>query len=606
MEDFVRARLLFFALLLAGCPPQKPQNPTPTPTTVVGEATIDPAQIKEDIRQLADPAWEGRGAGTKGLENAAAFISARMKTLGLSPAGTDGYYYPLEVTTDVIIDPGSTLSDPSKSLWRAPYDFVPLVSSENGSVEAEVVFAGYGLKLPEKKIDDYAGLDVKDKIVVVLRDLPDDLKEQKDKEINSKAALRYKVYQARELGAKAIILISQPPRKGEPSDDPLLPLRPEGNIGGAGIIAVHARQAIVRGWLIRPGVDPNSKAAMTPRALGIKVKLSVQMTPKKATVRNVLGVVQGSDPSLSKEYVVIGAHYDHLGYGGAGSLAPDQNGIPHVGADDNASGTALLLAIAKAVATMPKKPARSILFCAFAGEELGLLGSAAFVEKPTIPIEQMTAMLNMDMVGRLREQKIAVLGSQTAKEWTEIIEAANKELGLTLGLSGDGYGPSDQTSFYVKKIPVVHFFTGAHEDYHKPSDTWDKINADGGATVAKLVMRTALAVAAAPQRMAVIESAPPSPTGGGDSRGYGAYLGTIPDFGGATGGVKLSGVKKGSPAESAGLKGGDVLTSLAGKKLSSLEDMTYVLRELKPGEEVEITYLRDGKEQKTTAKLGKR
>jgi C-terminal processing protease CtpA/Prc len=213
-------------------------------------------------------------------------------------------------------------------------------------------------------------------------------------------------------------------------------------------------------------------------------------------------------------------------------------------------------------------------------------------------------MLNMDMIGRLKDNSLAVIGTQTAKEWEAIVTKANVETKLKLSMSGDGYGPSDQTSFYLKKIPVLHFFTGAHEDYHKPSDTWDKINSEGEAKIAKLVMNVALALATVDKRMAVIEIAAPSASG--DSRGYGASLGTIPDMTGSVAGVKISGVKAGGPAEAAGLIAGDIILSLDGKKLASLQDMTYVLRELKPGQEIEIVYLRDGKEKKTTAKLGKR
>jgi aminopeptidase YwaD len=567
------------------------------------QSSITASQILSDIRTLADPSWEGRGAGTKGLDSAADFIAKRMKDLGLSPAGTDGYFFPFEVITDISLTGDNTLSDPSGSLWRAPHDFNPLVSSENGAVEGEVVFVGYGLSIPEKSRDDYAGLDVKGKIVVITRGLPEDLRGQK--EIESKSALRYKTYLAREKGAKAVIFISKAPEKGEPSDDPLIRLKPDGNsIGGAGIIVVHARQSLVRGWLVTPGMNPTGPEAFKPRATGVTIKLNVQIAAKKAPAKNVIGLIKGSDPTLSAELVVIGAHYDHLGYGGAGSLAPDLTGTAHVGADDNASGTAALLAIARAISEMKTKPARSIIFCAFAGEELGLLGSAAFTEKPTFPTAQMTAMLNMDMVGRLKDNNLAVIGTQTAKEWEAIVTAANTETKLKLSMSGDGYGPSDQTSFYLKKIPVLHFFTGAHEDYHKPSDTWDKINSEGEAKIAKLVMNVALALATVDKRMAVIEIAAPSASG--DSRGYGASLGTIPDMTGSTAGVKISGVKAGGPAEAAGLIAGDIILSLDGKKLASLQDMTYVLRELKPGQEIEIVYLRDGKEKKTSAKLGKR
>jgi aminopeptidase YwaD len=575
------------------------------PTLLYAQSPIDESQILTDIKTLADPSWEGRGAGTAGLQKAADYLARRMKEIGLTPAGTDGYFYPFELITSLTLEKDNYLQGPLGSLWRAPHDFNPLAFSENGAVEAEVVFAGYGLQIPEKQIDDYAGLDVKDKIVAIVRGFPEELR--KEKGFESKSALRYKAYLAREKGAKAVIFISRAPEKGESADDPLLGLKPENNIvGGSGLLVVHARQAIVRGWIVTPGMNPDGAEALKPRNTGVKAKLSVNITANRTPAKNIVGLLQGSDPTLSSEVVVLGAHYDHLGLGGHGSLAPDKFGVPHVGADDNASGTAGLLAIAAAMSKQKTKPKRSILFVAFSGEELGLLGSAAFVEKPTTPTTKMTAMLNMDMIGRLENNKLSVLGAKTAKEWESILTKANEKTLLNLSLSGDGYGPSDQMSFYLKKIPVLHFFTGAHSDYHKPSDTWDKINISGEAKIAALVMNTAIALANLDNRLAVIDAPPPSAPGDSNSRGYGAYLGTIPDFGGSTGGVKLSGVKAGSPAEAAGLKGGDVLTSLAGKKLASLEDMTFVLRELKPGQEVEITYLRDGKEAKTKAIVGKK
>jgi hypothetical protein len=321
--------------------------------------------------------------------------------------------------------------------------------------------------------------------------------------------------------------------------------------------------------------------------------------------RNVIGVLKGRDPALADQYIVVGAHYDHLGTGGAGSLSPDSTGVPHNGADDNASGVAAVLEIARRLKASP--PARSVIFVAFSGEEEGLLGSGHFVKFPPVPNEKVVAMLNFDMVGRLRDDKLVIYGVETAKEWRAMIDSLNRGTKFALTLQGDGYGPSDHTSFTVVKKPVLHFFTGTHADYHRTTDDFGAINVDGIARVASLAVDVTRQIAGKGYALTFVESVRPMASAGSSrTSGYGAYLGSIPDMSTNPGGVALSGVRSGSPAETGGLKAGDVITRIGTHLVPDLQAMTDALRAYAPGDTVEIVYRREGSERRTQVVLGRR
>jgi hypothetical protein len=304
--------------------------------------------------------------------------------------------------------------------------------------------------------------------------------------------------------------------------------------------------------------------------------------------------------------VVIGAHYDHLGYGGFGALDdPDSTGKVHDGADDNASGVAALLEVARLLHA--RHPARTIVFIAFSGEEIGDIGSAYFVQHPLVePVDSISAMLNMDMVGRLRQDRLLAMGAATAREFPGLLDSLNQKEGARFDLraSGDGWGPSDHASFFAAKRPVLQFFTDLHEDYHRTTDRWQKINAVGLARVAAFVADVAWTLANRPAPLTFVDAAPPQMAPGG--AGYGAYLGTIPDMTGSPGGVRLTGVRAGSPAELAGLKAGDVITAIGTKGVANLYDMTEALRSHQPGDTVTISVAREGGTMQLQAVLRKR
>ena len=336
----------------------------------------------------------------------------------------------------------------------------------------------------------------------------------------------------------------------------------------------------------------------------MEVPLASVLNPHAAsgTGRNVVGVLRGRSPTLRDEWVIVGAHYDHLGLGARGSAAPDQPNAIHNGADDNASGVAALLAIARGLTQ--QRPERSVLFIAFTGEEAGLLGSSAFTAHPSIPLEHTRAMLNLDMVGRLGTGPLIIYGTGTAKEWDAIVSAATAAESVAFKAQPEGYGPSDHTSFYMRDVPVLHFFTNVHGDYHKPSDDWEKIDAAGLNKVARVVSRIARE-AASERPVTLVRGAGNPPATGVVTRGS-SYLGTVPDFTPVDRGVLLSGVTPGSPGEKAGLKKGDIILKFDDDVIADLQGMTDALSARKPGDTVKITVLREGKEVVLAAVLGTR
>ena len=352
------------------------------------------------------------------------------------------------------------------------------------------------------------------------------------------------------------------------------------------------------------------EAGGQPRSLALpdSATLTVNVRRTRATTRNVVGLIPGRDSSRT---LVLGAHYDHLGYGGPSSLAPNVH-APHVGADDNASGVAVVLAAAQRLGARARRgwrPEHTLVLAAFSGEEIGLVGSSHFTDEPPRPIESIEAMVNLDMVGRLRDDKLQVMGVGTATEFPALVAAVNAgvpDARFGLKTSEDGYGPSDHQSFYKKNVPVLMLFTGAHADYHKPSDTWDKIRYAGLARVSDYAQALVESLDARPRptfKKAKADASPGRIAGGG---GYGAYLGTIPDYMQTEGGVLLSGVRDGSPAAKAGLGANDVIVRFDGIRVDNIYDYTFALRTRKPGQEVRITVKRAGQEVVLTATLGRR
>jgi Peptidase family M28/PDZ domain/PA domain len=474
-----------------------------------------------------------------------------------------------------------------------------------------MVFAGYGVSADEFKYDDYAGLDVKDKIVVALRYEPKFFAAHTgDHGLTQHSQLITKAINARNHGAKAIVLING--KLGEGEEDLLTRFGSVSGPENVGIVFVQAKNAVADGWFQAAGksltdvqnlMNTSSKAESFAFPDSLHASLNVSIENMRATVNNVLAYL----PGRTDEYVIIGAHYDHLGRGNFDSLAPSQIGQIHPGADDNASGTAGVLELARLLALRKSELQRGILFASFAGEELGLLGSAAWVKNPTLPPEKAVAMLNMDMIGRIKDEKVYVGGVGTGSTFKGLLEQEQAKSNLKLEYSAGGYAASDHTSFVGKKIPVLFFFSGLHSDYHKPSDTWDKINAPSAAHLLELISDVGLQLADARERPAfnVVEERPVGGVGGGGG-GYGPYFGSVPDFGQTENGVRFSDVRPGSPAAKAGFKAGDVLVQFGAKPINNLYDFTDALRRSKVGDVVEVKVLREGQPVTASVKLEQR
>ena len=576
----------------------------------------DTTAIKMMVKTLADPRWEGRGIGTAGIDSAAHWIAARLRASGFQPAGDSGsWYQPFEVTTGVVAEAPCVLIA-GRQRFELGEVLQPLGFSNNGTAHARVVFAGYGITAPGYEWDDYAGLDAHDAIVLVLTNEPGEMDSTSrfDGNLNTPFAdLRTKAINAREHGALGMLVVNGPQHHaGEPVR---APSKDGEGYMTSGMLAAWISEGAADAILRSAGLDlVHAQAALetgkAPHSLALpdSITLTLNVRRTRATTRNVVGMLAGRDTART---LVLGAHYDHLGMGGPSSLAPNVRAA-HVGADDNASGVSAILAAAQRLGLRVRrgwKPEHSIIVTAFSGEEIGLVGSAHFCDDPPRPLETIEAMVNLDMVGRLRDDKLQVMGVGTAVEFPGLagrVNAALPAAHFALKTSEDGYGPSDHQSFYKKNIPVLMLFTGAHADYHKPSDTWDKIHGAGLARVSYYAQALIESLDVRPRpafTKAKSDASPGRITGGG---GYGAYLGTIPDYMQTEGGVLLSGVRDGSPAQKAGLLANDVIVRFDGIRVDNIYDYTFALRTRKPGQDVRITVKRAGKDVDLVATLGRR
>jgi len=575
-------------------------------------ADLSAARYLERVTYLARDEMKGRGDGSPELDQAAGYIASQFRTFGLKAAGDDHTYFQnFELTTGANFGSKNQLQLSGENL-RINEDFVPIAFSNTAEFEGPVVFAGYGITAAELHYDDYQGINANAKVVVILRHEPQELDPASPfngTNFTVHASFINKAINARQHGAKGIVFITDPNNHVSEADTVGEATRIEESTD-FGISAVQARRGPVMKLFKDAGrdlaaVQKKIDANLEPQSFelpAVRIRIATEVNRTRKTVRNVVGMLPGSDPALQNEVVVAGAHYDHLGLGDRDSLAPSQIGQIHHGADDNASGTSGVLELARLAAKNKQAFKRSIVFMTFAGEELGLLGSSYFVNHPTIPLENITAMINMDMIGRLTNDRLFVGGVGTSPGFKSWVEDFNKSVGLKLDYSESGFGASDHTSFNAKKIPVLFIFSGLHADYHKPSDTYDKINAQGAVKVLSLVYPMLAKVANEPERLQYAQVQEPQPQGGG-AGGYGPYFGSIPDFRDDLKGVLFSDVRPDSPAAKAGLKAGDLMVQFDGKPIQNLYDFTYALRAKKPGDVVLVVVKRNDQEVKANVTL---
>ncbi len=609
-------------------------------TTTTKSPSVD--RLREHVTYLASDKLTGRRTGTTGADEAAQYVAEQFAKLGLRPGSqpsrsgksraTDWrqYLQPFPYVAGVELGEDNLLSSTlTPSNLRTGEDWMPLGLSSNGKVNAPAVFVGFGITAAELNYNDYAGIDTANKIVVALSGTPDG--DNPHGQFARYEDVRWKAIAARNAGAKALVVIA---RENNFKDDRLSRLSYD-NAGDAGIpVAAISKQEVVR---LIPGSTlsdlefaSREKTHSSINKTAVKVSLTIRLIRQDVPAANVIGILDGSDPVLKNEAIVIGAHYDHLGHGGAGSLAPKEGEVHH-GADDNASGTAGVLEMARLLSA--ERPRRTVVFIAFSGEEEGLLGSNYYVNHPVVPIENTIAMINMDMIGRMKNNRLTVGGVGTAEQFRQIVADANSgqrmkvtareetpattaaivsgtrpvSMPIVVGANGktvvsldhvptidltlneDGFGPSDHSSFYAKKVPVLFLWTGTHEDYHKPSDTADKIAYEDEARILTLVTRVIHEIDDADKRPTYTVAKAQAP---GRATGFRVYLGTIPNYADSTDGMLLDGVREDSPAAKAGLKAGDKIVKLAGREVRNVYDYTSALGEMKAGQEYEVEVMR--------------
>ena len=581
-------------------------------TLPLSELSAD--RYMQHVSFLASDDLKGRGNGSPELERAAEYIATQFRSFGLQTAGDNGtYFQKFDITTGAQFGSKNTLQVSGVSKEKGK-DFVTMPVSSSGSYDGPIVFAGYGMTSESQKWDDYAGIDVKGKAVLVFRHDPEETNPagRFAKDPTAPSTYIAKVRNARVHGAKAILFITDPNNHpGEP--DTVGKATSDLEFRDLSILAMHVTRDSVMSLFTRSGrnmaevqraIDQDQKP-QSFEFTNLKIRVSADIKPIRKTVRNVLASVQGSDPVLRNEWIVIGGHYDHLGLGDPhNSMSQADVGKIHHGADDNASGTAGVLELARLIARNKQAFKRSVLLITFAGEELGLFGSSHFVNDSTMPLPSIAAMINMDMIGRLSSRPLSVMGTGTSPEFPAWIAEANKEVGLNLALSNGGHEGSDHLSFNGKRIPTLFFFSGLHSDYHRPTDTAEKIDAKGAIQVLSLVAGTAELMANAPSKLLYTEVKEdrPQAAGGGGSP-YGTYFGSVPDFRDDLSGVLFADVRADSPAGKAGLKPGDLLVEFAGNPIKNLYDFTDALAGKKPGDVVAVVVKRNGQSIKVNVTL---
>jgi hypothetical protein len=578
------------------------------------------ATLRAHVQTLASPTFEGRMAGTPGERLAAEYIARELTRIGAKPLpGMRDMFHAFEFTAGTK-DAGSRLTvtrtGSAPRAFSTLDDVQALSFSDTGEVTGPIVFAGYGLVVPDGQnfgYDSYAGLDVKDKVVMVLRYFPEDA-DQKTRAILARySALRYKAMAARQRGAAALIVVTGP---RSPNAGTTVPMTFDTALAGSGIVAAsisgEAASAIISGAdgkdieAVQKELDSGNPHVSGFPVPELTVTLQAAVQRETQTARNVVAYLPatGATDGIERPWVAIGAHYDHLGRGGHGNslAAKDEMGEIHFGADDNASGTAAVLAVAEALSATPRR--RHVLLGLWSAEEIGLIGSNAFVNNSPVPVEQLAAYLNFDMVGRMVDNRLTVQATGTSPAWARVLEQANVAAGFDLVLQPDPYQPTDVATFNQASVPALSFFTSTHADYHRPTDTADKINYEDLSRIVEFATAIVKRTGDAPEAPTFTKVEQQTNTAG--RAGIRVFTGTIPDYATDVKGLLLGGVVGGGPADVAGLQKGDVIIELAGQSIANIYDYTYALELLKVGEPVKILYMRGAERRETTMTPGAR
>jgi hypothetical protein len=567
---------------------------------------ITAPEIQHHIEFLASDELRGRLSGSKEIQIAANYIKDEFELYGLKPLFGNSYFQEYNFISDVKLSKNNSLSliiNQSQETKLELYnDYIPTTFSGKNNVMADLVFAGYGISAPKLKYDDYEGLDVKGKVVVVMRNSPEYDKPRSD--FDKYSSLRYKATTAKDKGAVGIIFVNG--YMPVDSADGLVKFKFDRAPGAKDFPVVQIKRNFADLLFKSAGLDFSAyqkemKENKKPASFVFKnasANLSTEVEEINLIDRNVAGYLEGTDPVLKNEYIVIGAHYDHLGMGIEGSLYKGKEEKIHHGADDNASGTAGVMELAEKFASVKGLLKRSIIFITFSGEELGLLGSNYFVNNLPVPENKIVTMINMDMIGRLREKALTVYGMGTSSGWKDLLNKENIYK-FKLAFNDEGFGPSDHSSFYGKGIPVLFFFTGVHEDYHRPTDEAKLINSAGEDSVLHYVYDVTEVIDTMSTKPDYIKVARKETSGE-----WKVYAGTVPDMSNTSEGFKLSGVSPGGPAEVAGLKGGDTMLKFGDRGINNIYDFVYALQDHVPGDVVKVIVKRGTEKLTLTLTLG--
>ncbi|MCA1803435.1 MAG: M28 family peptidase [Rhodothermaceae bacterium] len=578
---FFIAGSIAVALLLSGCGNGQDSRMVTDP-----EITID--DLRSHVYYLASEELKGREAGSPEEAVAANYIADHFEAFGLIPAGDNVYLQEFSFTRGVRQQPGRVFLESTGVRINAEEGLVMAWGiSGSGMATGRLVFAGYGIKDTEGGYDEYRPVDVSGKIVMIMRGDP-----ESDEGADNRDIIRERVRLAEDHGAAAVLLTVPSHYEGT---QPLLPLRYDRLAAAASIPVLQLTRETARILMQYAAFDLDFMESEIIRSgepvsveTDMPVRVVVDLATERRVARNVIGLVEGTDDP--ERYIVVGAHYDHLGLGEHASLYDGPEPRIHTGADDNASGTAGLLELAHFYAENP--PRYSLLFLAFSAEEMGLLGSEYFMVNPVVPVENILAMINMDMIGRLTDGQLAIFGTGSSDIWDELIGGISIE-GIKVRMSDSGTGNSDHTSFYLREIPVLHYFTGTHAEYHRPGDLPDLINYGGLVSVLSHVAQviggingyepddiTFAGTARAPAM-----NAPGTVT-----------LGVIPDYSYEGDGFRISGVTPGRAGDLAGFRSGDILIAFNNARIADIYDYMRLMREFHPGDKAVVTVLRDEEE----------
>ncbi len=559
-------------------------------------------EVFSHIKYLASDELEGRLAGSNGDILARDYIGKEFNYYNLLPAGDSLYFQMFPIKSKISFGTNNSLElfNSGKSIKTMVFekDFSTLRISSSGKAEGNIVFAGYGIYSKDIEYNDYKDskgneINVEGKIVLILDGSP-------AHKYTDYENLRYKAFVAKSRKASAMIVVYPP---GSVFANELIELSFDRETKDAGLPIFTTKTAHFDSFFKDFGgfkEVQNNIDKMRPNAIlfpDSKVKLEASLETKDVITTNIIGYLEGTDPVLKNEVIVIGAHFDHLGYGGENSLYSGKTKMIHHGADDNASGTAGVLELAEKISSNKGNLKRSYLFICFGAEEEGLLGSAYFTKSDLFSKYNIISMLNFDMIGRIGvKNNLVISGTGSSPIWDSLLTASNTNYNFSLSLAPEGMGGSDQTSFYLKNKPILFFFTGLHEDYHKPSDTYDKINSEGEAKVLDLAYDVIMSLdkmEVKPEFTGADKTKVKNEEKKEEKKGYGkVYTGTIPDFSENVNGYKISGVNPDSPAEKAGLTGGDIIIKFGDREIKSITDYTYALGDHKPGDELEVIVMR--------------